>query len=165
MATDHANPTNAGKDELQALPDNVVRALAAHLEQYKKDPVAAHYWDPICIGVPGGPVASLLLVHTGRKSGKPLECILQYYRRGKEVAVVGSRGGTAEHPHWYLNLVAHPECTVQIAAERFRAQARTVTGPERGPWWDFVVKEQPIQREYQTRTSREIPVIVLDPIP
>jgi hypothetical protein len=95
MATDHTNPTNAGKDELKSLPDNVARELAAHLEQYKKDPVAAHYWDPICIGVPGGPVACLLLTHTGRKSSKPLDSVLQYYRRGNDVAIVGSRGGTA----------------------------------------------------------------------
>jgi deazaflavin-dependent oxidoreductase (nitroreductase family) len=164
MTTDHTNPTNAAKDELKALPDEVARQLAAHVEEYKKDPVAAHYWDPICIGVPGGPVACLLLTHTGRKSGKPLDSVLQYYRRGKDIAIVGSRGGTVEHPHWYLNLVAHPECTVQIANEGFRARARTVTGPERGPWWEFIVTEQPVQREYQTRTSREIPVIVLDPI-
>jgi len=164
MSTDHTNPTNAGKNELTALPDPVARELAAHLEAYKKDPVAAHYWDPICIGVPGGPVACLLLTHTGRKSGKSLENALQYYRRGKDVAVVGSRGGTAEHPHWYLNLVAHPECTVQIVNQRFRARARTVTGLERGPWWELVVAEQPMQREYQTRTSREIPVILLEPI-
>jgi deazaflavin-dependent oxidoreductase (nitroreductase family) len=165
MTTDHTNPTNAGKDEFKALPDQVARELAAHLEAYNKDPVAAHYWDPICIGVPGGPVACLLLTHTGRKSGKSLQNALQYYRRGKEVAVVGSRGGTVEHPHWYLNLVAHPECAVQIANERFRARARTVTGPERAPWWAFIVTEQPMQREYETRTSREIPVVVLDPIP
>lgn len=164
MATDHTNPTNAATDELKALPDNVARELQKHCDQYRKDPEAAQYWDPFCIRVSGGPVATLLLTHSGRKSGKLLQCVLQYYSKDGHIAIVGSRGGTAEHPHWYLNLVAHPECTVQVGKRGFRARARTVTDSERPPWWAYVKKEQPMQAEYETRTTREIPVVILDPI-
>src|SRR5260370_19581636 len=93
MTTDHTNPSNAGKDELQALPDPVARELAAHLEAYKKDPVAAHYWDPICIGVPGGPGACLPLTHTGRKSRKSLENARQYHRRARKGVGLVPRAG------------------------------------------------------------------------
>ena len=67
------------KDELLGLPDEVKEQLAKHLAHYQVDPVAAHYWDPICIAVPGGPVKCLMLTYVGRKSGKQLQTVLQYY--------------------------------------------------------------------------------------
>lgn len=149
----------AGADDL---PEAVRRAIALHHEQYARDPEAAHLWDPGVIGVPGGPVPCLLLHHVGRKSGRSLNSILQYYRHGDEVVIVASKGGLPQHPVWYLNLEAQPECEVQIGRFRTRARARTLTGAEREAWWTRIVAEQPVQREYQARTTREIPVVVLE---
>jgi len=147
---------------LDDLPDTVKRELDAHLAQYLKDPEGAHLWDPIVIGVPGGPVQTLLLTCTGRKSGKTLNAVLQYYKLGSQTAIVASKGGTVEHPSWYLNLLANPQCTVQIGRYRASARARTVEGGERARWWDSITKEQPVQLQYQARTGRIIPVVVLD---
>ncbi|WP_068076698.1 nitroreductase family deazaflavin-dependent oxidoreductase [Novosphingobium lentum] len=149
-------------DELQALPDGVAAELEAHRLQYLTDPVAAHMWDPIVIGVPGGPVKCLLLTYKGRKSGRTLTTALQYYTLGDQIAIVGSRGGTIEHPVWYLNLVDEPKCHIQVGADGRDAVARTVTGAEREAWWAMVTAEQPEQAVYQTRTTREIPVVVMD---
>lgn len=149
----------AGADDL---PAAVRRAIAEHHEQYQRDPEAAHMWDPGVIGVPGGPVPCLLLHHVGRKSGRVLASILQYYRHGDEVVIVASKGGLPQHPVWYLNLQAQPECEVQIGRFRAKARARTLSGAERAAWWARIVDEQPVQREYQARTTREIPVVVLE---
>ena len=143
-------------------PPEVLAAFTAHQEQYNQDPEAAHMWDPAVIGVPGGPVPCLLLVHVGRKSGQKLECVLQYYKLGEEIAIVASKGGMPHHPVWYLNLEATPDCEVQIASERRKARARTTTGQERSDWWRVITDEQPQQLEYEQSTSREIPVVVLE---
>jgi deazaflavin-dependent oxidoreductase (nitroreductase family) len=148
--------------KLDDLPERVKRELDAHLALYLKDPEAAHMWDPIVIGVPGGPVQTLLLTYTGRKSGKTLSTALQYYKLGKQTAIVASKGGTVEHPSWYLNLLTNPECMVQIGTLRAPARARTVEGEERARWWASISKEQPVQLQYQARTPRLIPIVVLD---
>jgi deazaflavin-dependent oxidoreductase (nitroreductase family) len=79
-----------------------------------------------------------------------------------QIAIVASRGGTIDHPSWYLNLLAQPLCTVQIANASSPAVIRTVQGDERARWWSSITKEQPIQLTYQSRTERVIPVVVLD---
>lgn len=144
------------------LPDAVRREIAAHHALYARDPEAAHLWDPLVIGVPGGAVPCLLLHHRGRKSGQRRNSILQYYRHGDDVVIVASKGGLPQHPVWYLNLLAEPACEVQIGAFRSPATARTMRGDERAVWWQRVTAEQPIQLEYQQRTTREIPLIMLD---
>jgi deazaflavin-dependent oxidoreductase (nitroreductase family) len=154
--------TEMRKDKLEALPDAVAAQLAAHLEMYLRDPEGAHYWDPACIGVPGGPVACLLVEHQGRKSGRTLKNLLQYYKLDGKFAIIASRGGTVEHPHWYLNLVAEPRCVVQIGKERHNAIARTADDTQHQRLWPQVVKEQPVQAEYQARTSRRIPIVLFD---
>ncbi|MBK6659872.1 MAG: nitroreductase family deazaflavin-dependent oxidoreductase [Proteobacteria bacterium] len=144
------------------LPDAVRREIAAHHALYARDPEAAHLWDPIVIGVPGGPVPCLLLHHVGRKSGRKLNSILQYYRHGDEIVIVASKGGLPQHPVWYLNLLAAPDCEVEIGAFRTRAVARPLAGEERARWWRRVTAEQAVQVEYQARTTREIPLVMLE---
>lgn len=153
---------NAKVNELQQLPENVQKSLNDHCEQYLSDPEAAHIWDPIVIGVPGGPVKNLLLTYTGRKSGRTLHTVLQYYERDGKFLVVGSRGGTEEHPLWFLNLQAHPQCHIQVARRGFRAIARVLDVGEHDRVWPSIVEEQPIQAMYQARTSRRIPLIVME---
>ncbi len=151
-----------GVNELKVLPDQVVKELEAHRQLYLTDPEQAHYWDPAVIGVPGGPVACLLLEYTGRKSGRRLNMAIQYYRFEGKVAIVASKGGIEDHPIWYLNLLEDPRCTVHIASHVFEARARVAQGEERARWWEFIEREQPMQKIYQARTSREIPVVILD---
>lgn len=158
MAADQ--PSDAS--EREDLPDAVRREIAAHHALYACDPEAAHLWDPVVIGVPGGAVPCLLLHHIGRKSGQRLNSILQYYRHGDDIVIVASKGGLLHHPVWYLNLLTEPACEVHIGAFVTPAVARTLEGEERARWWQRVTAEQPIQLQYQQRTTREIPLIMLD---
>jgi deazaflavin-dependent oxidoreductase (nitroreductase family) len=148
--------------DARKLPNAVERKIAEHIQLYLQDPEAAHVWDPGVIGVRGGPVRTLLLRTVGRKSGAPRHVALQYFRPGGLYVVVASRGGTPEHPAWYLNLLDGPECEIQVAGFHAKAVARTAHGDERKALWEAVSGEQPAYRHYQTKTSREIPVVVLD---
>jgi proline iminopeptidase len=78
--------------------------------------------------------------------------------------IVASKGGAPAHPAWYVNLRAQPEVDVQVAADRFRARARTATGAERAALWKQMAEIYPPYNDYQKRTQREIPVVVLERI-
>jgi deazaflavin-dependent oxidoreductase (nitroreductase family) len=104
---------------------------------------------------------ALLLTTTGRRTGEPRELALIYGRHGDDYLVVASKGGAPEHPAWYLNLEANPEVEVQVGADRFEATARTATPEERAEMWKTMTAEWPDYEEYQTKTDREIPVVVI----
>jgi deazaflavin-dependent oxidoreductase (nitroreductase family) len=104
---------------------------------------------------------TLLLTTTGRRSGEPRELPLIYGRHGDDYLVVASKGGAPEHPAWYLNLEANPEVEVQVGPDRFKARARTATSQERAEMWQTMTAEWPAYDEYQTKTDREIPIVVL----
>jgi deazaflavin-dependent oxidoreductase (nitroreductase family) len=104
---------------------------------------------------------ALLLTTTGRRSGEPRELALIYGRHGDDYLVVASKGGAPEHPGWYLNLEADPEVEVQVGPERFKATARTATPEERDEMWKIMTAEWPAYDDYQTKTDREIPIVVL----
>jgi proline iminopeptidase len=120
------------------------------------------------IARPGAPemtVPSLLLTTTGRKSGEKYVFPLFYGQAGKSYFVIASKGGAPKHPVWYLNLVANPTVEVQVGTEKMQAQARTASGEERARLWQQAVGFFPPYAEYQAKSgSREIPVVVLDPI-
>jgi deazaflavin-dependent oxidoreductase (nitroreductase family) len=105
---------------------------------------------------------TLLLTVTGRKSGKEYTTPLIFGQDGDDYAIVASQGGTPEHPDWYLNLVEHPEVGVQVKADKFRARTRTAEGEERDRLWKQMNEIWPHYDEYQTKTDREIPVVVLE---
>jgi deazaflavin-dependent oxidoreductase (nitroreductase family) len=104
---------------------------------------------------------TLLLTTTGRRSGEPRELPLIYGRHGDDYLVVASKGGAPEHPAWYLNLEANPEVEIQVGSERFAARARTATAEERPEMWTIMTAEWPAYDEYQTKTDREIPIVVI----
>ena len=79
--------------------------------------------------------------------------------------MVASGGGEAHHPAWYLNLVEHQAVAVQVGAETFLARARTATQAERPRLWRQMVEGFPKYEAYQAKTTREIPVVILEPIP
>jgi deazaflavin-dependent oxidoreductase (nitroreductase family) len=110
----------------------------------------------------GAPI--LLLTVLGRKSGLWRRTALIYGRAGASYVVVASKGGAPEHPTWYGNLVAHPEVHVQVKDEKFTARARVATGDERAKLWTVMAGIWPDYDAYQTKTAREIPVVVLDPV-
>jgi deazaflavin-dependent oxidoreductase (nitroreductase family) len=104
---------------------------------------------------------TLLLTTKGRRSGEPREHALIYGRHGDDYLVVASKGGAPQHPAWYLNLQADPQVEVQVGDERFAATARTATPEEKPELWKIMTAEWPAYDEYQTKTDRDIPVVVL----
>jgi deazaflavin-dependent oxidoreductase (nitroreductase family) len=107
-------------------------------------------------------VTTLLLTTTGRRSGQSRTTPLIYGRDGERYVVVASRGGAPAHPAWYDNLVAQPAVQVQVMADRFTARARTATPAERPVLWKTMATIWPPYDDYQARTTREIPVVVLE---
>ena len=107
-------------------------------------------------------VSTLLLTTKGRNTGNPYTTPLIYGQDGDHYLLVASRGGAPKHPGWYRNLVKHPNVEIQVKADRFPARARTATPEEKGPLWEIMTKIWPAYDEYQTRTTREIPVVVLE---
>jgi deazaflavin-dependent oxidoreductase (nitroreductase family) len=107
-------------------------------------------------------VTTLLLTTTGRRSGQPRTTPLIYGRDGDRYLVVASRGGAPQHPAWYENLAARPEVTIQVMADRFPARARTASPTERPALWKRMAAIWPPYDEYQARTAREIPVVILE---
>lgn len=137
--------------------------IADHLRRYlATDGADGHMYDATGAGGKGA-VSTLLLTTKGRRTGKPLLLPLFYCDTDSGgYAVIASKGGAPEHPAWYLNLMANPEVDVQILARRFRAKARTATGAERTALWQKMVDVYPPYTDYQKKTEREIPVVVLE---
>ena len=104
----------------------------------------------------------LILTTTGRRSGEARSTPLIYGRDGDRLVIVGSLGGAPRHPYWYLNLLAEPNALVQVMADRFPVRARVAEGEERSRLWPLVTRVYPPYAEYQTRTEREIPLVVLE---
>ena len=145
------------------IPTDIKALIKAHIEQYLSDPAAAHLWDARPVGLPGE-VTTLLLTTIGRKSGEPRNGPLLYVDYGECYLVMGSKGGNVDHPIWYLNLQANPECEIRVSTLRTRAHARTLEGAERASAWARVVDRHPTYAKYQARTDREIPLVLLEPI-
>jgi deazaflavin-dependent oxidoreductase (nitroreductase family) len=103
----------------------------------------------------------LLSTMTGAKSGRTITTPLVYTRDGERLVVIASFAGAPKHPAWYHNLLAHPEATVEVGTERLRVKATVTTGEERQRLFDRQAAQMPMFVEYQHKTSRQIPVLVL----
>ena len=136
--------------------------IAKHRELYLKDGEAGHLWDSSAVGGPG-PLPTLLLTTQGRKSGNESIMPLLYGKVDGGYAIIASKGGAPKHPGWFHNLKAQGEVKVQVAKDVFQAQARVADGAERQAIWDQMAKMYPPYVDYQDRTERQIPVIVLEP--
>ena len=104
----------------------------------------------------------LLLTTTGRKTGNESTTPLIYDLDGDNPVIVASKGGAPEHPGWFLNIEKTPEVGVQILGETFRARARVAEGEERERLWALLNEMWPHYEEYQAKTDRAIPVVVLE---
>lgn len=139
------------RDEVR---DNPTDWVAAHIRRYlASDGADGHDYQ----GFP-----TLLLTTRGRRSGLWRRTALIYGRDGDRYVVVASNGGAPRHPHWYVNLLAHPEVRVQVRGERFTARARPAGPDERSRLWELMTGIFATYRTYARQTSREIPVVILE---
>jgi len=125
-----------------------------HLRLYK--------WSGGRIGASLMGLPVLLLTTKGRKTGEPRTSPLMYLPRGKDFVVIASYLGEPRHPFWWLNLAAQPDASVQIGGAHHRVRAREAEGKEREELWRAITAKTPDYDEYQKRTTRRIPVVVLE---
>ncbi|WP_184080171.1 nitroreductase/quinone reductase family protein [Nocardiopsis mwathae] len=125
-----------------------------HVERYQaSDGEEGHDW------LKGTTV--LLLTTTGRRTGKSRTTPLIYRTDGPDFVVVASNGGAPDSPSWYKNLTTHPEVGVQVKGDRFTARARTASEAEKERLWPRMAAVWPDYDEYQAKTDRPIPVVIL----
>jgi deazaflavin-dependent oxidoreductase (nitroreductase family) len=111
--------------------------------------------------VRGAPV--MLLTTIGRKSGQPRTTPLLYLRDGDSVVIVASKGGMSHHPLWFHNLTANPDVEVEIGSERRPMRARRASDAEKAALWPKLIAMYRDFDDYQARTTRNIPVVILSP--
>nr|PZN33110.1 MAG: nitroreductase family deazaflavin-dependent oxidoreductase [Actinomycetota bacterium] len=130
--------------------------VAEHIREYlETGGEKGHEWKP---GVP-----TLLLTTRGRKTGKLRRSALIYGKMGDAYVVVASKGGAPEHPMWYLNLKANPEVEIQVGPEVMRGVARDASEDERPLLWEQMTSIWPAYDDYQVKTDRRIPIVVIEP--
>jgi deazaflavin-dependent oxidoreductase (nitroreductase family) len=128
---------------------------AEHVLRYREsDGEVGYIWN----GVP-----TLLLTTTGKRSGEPRTSALIFGRDGDDYLIIASQGGAPTHPNWYHNLLANPEAEIQVRSEHIRVVARTADTDEKTRLWKIMTDAWPNYDLYQTRTDREIPLVVLTP--
>jgi deazaflavin-dependent oxidoreductase (nitroreductase family) len=134
--------------------DSAVGWVAKHTRRYvESDGEDGYIWN-------GAP--TLVLTTTGRRSGQLRRNAVIYGQDGDRYVVVGSKGGSHTHPLWYLNLVENPDVGVQIKGERFQARAHTADPEERKQLWPLMTSIWPDYDEYQDKTDRELPVVIIE---
>ena len=140
----------------EEIVDSPTAWVADHIKRYiETDGRDGHEWR----GVP-----TLLITTRGRRSGKLRRTALIYGKDGDRHVIVASKGGHPSHPGWYNNLSGNPEVDVQVGADKFNAQARMATPEERAHLWPLMTAIWPAYDEYQEKTEREIPVVVLEKV-
>ncbi|HWX74248.1 MAG TPA: nitroreductase family deazaflavin-dependent oxidoreductase [Solirubrobacteraceae bacterium] len=132
------------------------RAMAGHATLYRATGGLIGHRIP-------GFAPSLLLDHVGAKSGTQRTSPLVYGEDGENLVLVASKGGYPKNPAWFHNLIAHPDTTVQVGAERRAVHARVATPEERDRLWSLMVGVYGGYEDYRRRTDREIPLVVLEP--
>ena len=141
----------ASREEILDSPTGWV---ARHVRRYvETDGSSGHQWNGR---------QTLLLTTRGRRSGKLRRTALIYGQDGDRYLLVASNGGARNHPFWYLNLTAQPEVQVQVGADRFAARARPAGAEEKPRLWRLMAAIWPDYDRYQKRTSRDIPVVIVE---
>jgi len=106
----------------------------------------------------------LLLNTVGRKTGGKRTSPLLYVMDGEDFVIIASKGGAATHPAWYLNLRANPEATVEIGDRELQVEAEVADPEDKARLWQKMVEIYPTYDDYQRKTEREIPLLVLRPV-
>ena len=147
------------------VPQTLPKWMLDHVDRYlKSGGTDGHMYTTNFPNQPQRTVPSLLLVTKGRKSGEKYLFPLFYGETGSSYYIVASKGGAPDHPGWYKNILANPEVEVQVGPKTIKARARTASGAERQKLWDDSLNFWPPYADYQKKTPREIPVVVLDPV-
>lgn len=137
----------------EQVTDSPTSWVADHIHKYvESGGEDGHIWN----GYP-----TLLITTRGRKSGKLRRSALIYGEYDGGYVIVASKGGAPEDPLWYRNLQADPKVEVQVRDEVFTATAQTIDGPLREQLWKLMAQIYPPYDEYQTKTDRQIPVVLL----
>lgn len=108
---------------------------------------------------------ALVLTTLGARTGEPRTSPIAYSRDGDRHVITASKGGAPEHPAWYHNLLANPIATIEVDLRRFQVRASIVDGAERDRLWAAHIAVHPSIGEYPAKTTRVIPVVVLEPLP
>lgn len=103
----------------------------------------------------------ILVTTTGRKSGQQRTSPLVYGKTGDDLFIIASKAGDPKHPDWFLNIEANPNVTVEVGTDKYEARARITEGEERARLYKQMADAMPNFKEYQEKTDREIPVVVL----
>src|SRR5712675_383686 len=147
------------------LAPNLPEWMVAHANRYlASGGTDGHMYK---VTVPGqGEITApaLLLTTTGRKSGVKFIFPLFYGTEGGSYFVIATKGGAPQHPGWYRNILVNPDVEVQVGTKKMNARARTTAGEERLRLWKQAIEFWPPYADYQLKTEREIPVVVLDPV-
>jgi F420H(2)-dependent quinone reductase len=106
----------------------------------------------------------VIITNRGARTGAVRKTPVMRVEHGGRYAAIASQGGAPAHPFWYYNLRAHPRVEVQDGPRKQDMTAREISGEERAQWWDRAVAAYPPYAEYQQKTSRLIPVFVLEPV-
>jgi deazaflavin-dependent oxidoreductase (nitroreductase family) len=138
-------------------PENIKRIGKIHARLY--------VWTRGLVGSRLDGMDVLLLTTRGRKSGTQRCVPLPYFRDGERLLVVAAFGGNVANPAWIANIERDPEVAVQVGGRRWRTRARVAAGEERARLWSSITYDFPRYAVYQTKTEREIPIVVLYPPP
>ena len=106
----------------------------------------------------------LLLTHRGAKSGTERTNPLAYFRDGDDYLVVASKAGAPTDPDWYHNLLRNPDATIEVGTDRLEVRARPADPDERERLWTSITTQNPAFAEYEDKTDRTIPVVILTPV-
>ena len=142
------NSTNDPENILGFMQDHICRYLATDGED-------GHLMN----GFP-----CLVLTTVGKKSGEKRQAAVIYGKHGASHVIVASKGGSDTPPAWFVNLAASGTGHIQVKAEKVDVKMRVAEGAERAQLWDMMTKIFPTYLEYQQKTARTIPVVVLDPV-
>lgn len=138
--------------------------IAAHRKLYLEDGAAGHLWDSTPAGGPG-PLPTLLLFTTGRKTGRESIMPLLYGKLDTGYAIIASKGGAPKHPAWYHNIKAQGDVRIKVANDEFKVSTRDATGAEREKVWTQMASMYPPFVDYKKAAGeREIPVVILEPV-
>ncbi len=105
----------------------------------------------------------LLLTHTGAKTGELRTNPLAYFRDGNHYIIVASKGGAPTNPDWYYNLLANPQATIEVGNEQLEVTVEPAGSAERKRLWAMVIEKNPAFKEYEKKTRRTIPLVILTP--
>jgi deazaflavin-dependent oxidoreductase (nitroreductase family) len=136
-------------------PPDISLVGAEHVRRYQEtDGDVGYEWNG---------VSTLLLTTTGRRSGQSRTNALIFGQDGDDYLIIASMGGAPNHPNWYLNLQDAPEAEIQVRGDRIPVVARTASPAEKPRLWKVMTGIWPNYDAYQSRTDRDIPLVVLTP--